>query len=89
MQEQFAELIDQYYKHNEKALQGYRSTSEILDELTARLKEEMTSTRRFPIMKEGEKISWQLGKVKNRKGVLNRQGLRRFFVQCKRQRLTG
>lgn len=67
MQEQFAELIDQYYKHNEKALQGYRSSAEISDELTAKYNDEIASTRLFPIMEETEVIKGQLGKVKNTK----------------------
>lgn len=67
MTEQFNRLIDQYYEHNEKALQGYRSDSEIGDEGTAKLNEEMASTRLFPVMKEEERIRGQLGKVKNTK----------------------
>ncbi len=63
MRERFDKLIDQYYEHNAKALEGYRSTKEISNELLAGIYDRTASKMVRP-MREEEKIVQQAGKVK-------------------------
>lgn len=63
MSNMFNNLIDQYYEHNAKALEGYRSTKEYLNELSAGLYDRTASMRVIPL-REVEKNIWQAGKVK-------------------------
>lgn len=63
MREKFDNLIDQYYEHNAKALEGYRSSKEISNELLAGIYDRTASEMVRP-MREDEKIIQQAGKVK-------------------------
>lgn len=63
MRETFDCLVDQYYEHNAKALEGYRSSFEISNEGMAGIYDTTASMRAIPLNKT-EKIVWQLGKVK-------------------------
>ena len=63
MQEDFNTLVDKYYEHNSKALEGYRSSRERLNELQARNYEKTGSQRVVP-MAEDEKMIQLSGKVK-------------------------
>lgn len=63
MRESFSNLIDQYYEHNAKILEGYRSSREISNELLATLYDQTASKRVIP-MDEEEKNIQKAGKVK-------------------------
>ncbi|MCM1211684.1 MAG: hypothetical protein NC318_08780 [Blautia sp.] len=63
MRDTFDNLIDKYYEHNAKALEGYRSSWEDFQEGNARLYDTTASKRMIPLSEE-EKIIWKLGKVK-------------------------
>ncbi len=63
MRERFDNLIDQYYEHNAKALEGYRSSKEFSNELLAGIYDRTASKMVRP-MREDEKIIQQAGKVK-------------------------
>ncbi|MCM1263229.1 MAG: hypothetical protein NC313_10960 [Butyrivibrio sp.] len=63
MREDFSNLIDQYYEHNAKILEGYRSSREISNELLATLYDWTASKRAIP-MDEEEKNIQKAGKVK-------------------------
>lgn len=62
MKETFQSLVDKYYEHNSKALEGYRSTREIMDELQANTYDKTASSRVIP-MNEEEKMIHLAGKV--------------------------
>lgn len=63
MRERFSSLIDQYYEHNAKILEGYRSSREISNELLATLYDRTASKRVIP-MDEEEKNIQKVGNVK-------------------------
>lgn len=63
MRETFQNLVDKYYEHNSMALEGYRSTREIMDELQANTYDKVASSRVIP-MSEEEKMTHLAGKVK-------------------------
>ncbi|MCM1049565.1 MAG: hypothetical protein NC433_14205 [Clostridiales bacterium] len=63
MQEDFNNLINQYYEHNAKILEGYRSSREISNELLSTLYDWTASKRAIP-MDEEEKNIQKAGKVK-------------------------
>ena len=63
MRETFQNLVDKYYEHNSKALEGYRSTREIMDELQADTYDNTASSRVVP-MSEEEKMTHLAGKVR-------------------------
>lgn len=70
MRESFSNLIDQYYEHNAKVLEGYRSSREISNEGLATLYDWTASKRVIP-MDEEEKNIQKAGKVKNTESDLN------------------
>ncbi len=70
MRESFSNLIDQYYEHNAKILEGYRSSREISNELLATLYDWTASKRAIP-MDEEEKNIQQAGNVKVEESDLN------------------
>ncbi len=63
MRDMFSKLVDQYYEHNAKVLEGYRSTKEYMNELSAGLYDRTAFMRVIPL-REMEKNIWQVGKVK-------------------------
>lgn len=63
MRESFSNLIDQYYEHNSKILEGYRSSREISNELLPTLYDWTASKRVIP-MDEEEKNIQKAGNVK-------------------------
>lgn len=63
MRESFSNLIDQYYEHNAKLLEGYRSSREILNEHQAAIYD-WTAFMRVVPMDEEEKNIQKAGKVK-------------------------
>lgn len=70
MRETFQNLVDKYYEHNSKALEGYRSTREIMDELQANTYDKTASSRVIP-MSEEEKMTQLAGKVKTKDEDVN------------------
>ena len=63
MQDFFNNLVDQYYEHNSKVLEGYQSSRETSNELLAAIYEKTASNRRAPLS-ENEKMIQMAGKVK-------------------------
>lgn len=63
MRENFSNLIDQYYEHNAKLLEGYRSSREISNERLATIYDWTAFMRAVP-MDEEEKTIQKAGKVK-------------------------
>lgn len=66
MKASFNTLIEKYYEHNDKQLEGYRSSEEIVNELKGKLLERTASQRISPVSAE-EKVSQMASKVEIRK----------------------
>ena len=70
MQERFQGLVDKYYEHNSKALEGYRSNKEIMSELQARIYDR-TENARVIGPSEAEQMKHLYGKVKVKDEEIN------------------
>lgn len=70
MQERFQGLVDKYYEHNSKALEGYRSNKEIMSELQARIYDRTESARVIG-PSEVEQMNHLYGKVKVKDEEIN------------------
>lgn len=63
MRDSFNDLVDQYYEHNAKNLEGYRSVKEYMNEGSAKIYDRTAFMRAIPLSQD-EKSVWKLGKVK-------------------------
>ena len=63
MRESFSNLIDQYYEHNAKIVEGYRSSHEDANEKLAVIYDQLASKRVIPMTEEDKNIQ-KAGKVK-------------------------
>lgn len=70
MRESFQSLVDKYYEHNSKALEGYRSSKEIMSELQARIYDR-TENARVVGPSEAEQMNHLYGKVKVKDEEMN------------------